>query len=138
MAKLAKVKTTENEASVDDFIAGVVPEQKREDSLVLIKLMQKATKEKPKMWGGSLIGFGKIIYKSPASGREVEWFKVGFSPRKANLSLYFMGIEAEVREAVLSKLGKHKTDGGCVYINKLADIDIKVLKELIGAGVKGK
>ncbi len=138
MAKLAKVKTTENEASVDDFIAGVLPEQKQEDSLILIKLMQQATKEKPKMWGGSLIGFGKMIYKSPASGREVEWFKVGFSPRKANLSLYFMGIDAEVRESLLNKLGKYKTDGGCVYIGKLADVDIKVLQELIDAGVKGK
>jgi hypothetical protein len=138
MAKLAKVKTTENEASVDDFISSVTPEQKREDSLVLLKLMQLATKEKPKMWGGSLIGFGKLVYKSPASGREVEWFKVGFSPRKANLSLYFMGIDVPVREALLGKLGKHKTDGGCVYINKLADVDIEVLKEMIDAGVKGK
>lgn len=138
MAKLAKVKTTENEASVDDFIAGVLPEQKREDSLILIKLMQQATKEKPKMWGGSLIGFGKMIYKSPASGREVEWFNVGFSPRKANLSLYFMGIDDTIRKDLLSRLGKHKTDGGCVYVNKLADVEINVLKEMIAAGLEGK
>ncbi len=137
MAKLAKFKTTENETSVEAFIAGVLPEQKREDSQVLIEMMGKATKEKPKMWGSSLIGFGKLIYTSP-SGRAVEWFKVGFSPRKANLSLYFMGIDAKVRESLLLKLGKHKTDGGCVYINKLADVDIEVLKELIDAGIAGK
>ena len=138
MAKLAKVKTTENESSVDDFINTVPDEQKRKDSLVLIKLMQKATKEKPKMWGSSLIGFGNMRYKSPTSGREVEWFKVGFSPRKANLSLYVMGIDAAVREDALKKLGKHKTGGGCIYINKLEDIDMKVLEEIIHATVKGK
>ena len=138
MAKLAKVKTTENEASVDDFINGVADEQKRKDSLVLIKMMEKATKEKPKMWGASLIGFGNMVYKSPTSGREVEWFKIGFSPRKANLSIHVMGISPTDREAALQKLGKHKTDGGCIYINKLDDVDLKVLEGMIGAVVKGK
>jgi hypothetical protein len=138
MAKLAKVKTTVNEASVEDFINGVADEQKRKDSFVLLKLMEKATKEKPKMWGASLIGFGNMVYTSPTSGRAVEWFKVGFSPRKANLSLYTMGIDAADREAALAKLGKHKTDGGCIYINKLADVDIKVLEEMIKATMKGK
>ncbi|MCW3122955.1 MAG: hypothetical protein JWQ38_2447 [Flavipsychrobacter sp.] len=137
MAKLAKVKTTENESSVADFINGVADEQKRKDSAVLIKMMEKATKEKPKMWGSSLIGFGNMVYKSP-SGREVEWFKVGFSPRKANLSLYVMGIDAGFRDEALKKLGKHKTDGGCVYINKLEDVDMKVLEEIIKATVKDK
>ena len=137
MAKLAKVKTTENEASVEDFINGVADEQKRKDSAVLIKMMQKATKEKPKMWGSSLIGFGSMVYKSP-SGREVEWFKVGFSPRKANLSLYTMGLDPGIREASLKKLGKHKTGGGCIYVNRLEDIDMKVLEEMIKATVKDK
>jgi hypothetical protein len=138
MAKLAKVKTTENEASVDDFINSVADEQKRKDTLILISMMQKATKEKPKMWGASLIGFGNMVYKSPTSGREVEWFKIGFSPRKANLSIHVMGIDAAERETVLQRLGKHKTDGGCVYINKLEDVDMKVLEEMINAVVKGK
>jgi hypothetical protein len=86
MAKLAKIKTKETKASVEDFINKVKDEAKRKDSFTILKMMQKATKEKPKMWGSSMIGFGKMIYKSPATGREVEWFKIGFSPRKANLS----------------------------------------------------
>ena len=138
MAKLAKVKTTENGASVEDFINGVADEQKQKDSLVLIQLMEQATKEKPKMWGASLIGFGNMVYTSPTSGRQVEWFKIGFSPRKANLSLHVMGIDPEVRVASLAQLGKHKTDGGCIYINKLADVNMKVLEEIINATVKGK
>jgi len=80
MGKLAKIKTTENSSSVEDFINGVKDEQKREDSYLLLKLMQKVSKEEPKMWGSSIIGFGKLRYKSPKTGREVEWFKIGFSP----------------------------------------------------------
>ena len=93
MAKPAKIKTKQNFASVDDFIAGIEDEQKRNDALVILKLMQKATKEEPKMWGGSIIGFGKLLYKSPTSGREVEWFKIGFSPRKSNFSLNLIDLK---------------------------------------------
>ena len=135
MAKPAKIKTTESESSVEDFLNGVADEQKRKDSEVIIKLMQKAAKEAPKMWGSSIIGFGNLRYKSP-SGREVDWFRMGFSPRKANLSLYLMGLDAKVREDSLKKLGKYKTDGGCIYINKLADVDMKILEGMINAGVK--
>lgn len=99
--------------------------------------MQKATKEKPKMWGGSMIGFGKKIYKSPATGREVEWFKMGFSPRKANLSLH-LTLDIKMYAAELKKLGKHKTGVGCLYINKLADVDVKVLEKLINTAAKAK
>ena len=134
MGKLAKVKTTENSSSVEDFINGVKEEQKRKDSLLLLKLIKKISKEEPKMWGSSIIGFGKLIYKSPASGREVEWFKIGFSPRKANLTIYLMNLQ--VHAASLKKLGKHKTGGGCLYINKLDDIDIKVLQEMMTTTVK--
>ena len=136
MGKLAKVKTTENSSSVEDFISSVKDEQKRKDSFILLKLMQKISKEEPKMWGGSLIGFGKLRYKSPASGREVDWFKIGFSPRKANLSLYFMNLQVHANS--LKKLGKHKTGAGCLYINKLDEIDIKVLEEMMIATLKGK
>ena len=135
MGKLAVVKTTENEASVADFINTVTDEQKRKDSLVLLQLMEKATNEKPKMWGSSLIGFGSLRYKS-ASGREVDWFRIGFSPRKANLSLYLMGLDTATRGTLLEKLGKHKTDGGCIYINKLDDVDKNILEQMITAGVK--
>lgn len=134
-SKLAKIKTTETAASVDEFIHSVSDEQKRQDSAVLIELMKKATGEEPKIWGSGLIGFGKKRYKSPTSGREVDWFRVGFSPRKANLSLYLMINHAE-HAAAIKKLGKFKTSGGCLYVNKLQDIDLKVLKGLIDASAK--
>ena len=129
MGKLAKIKTTENSSSVEDFINEVKDEQKRNDGFHLLKLMKKISKEEPKMWGSSIIGFGKLIYKSPTSGREVEWFKIGFSPRKANLTIYLMNLQ--IHSASLIKLGKHKKGGGCLYINKLSDVDIKVLEEML-------
>ena len=97
--------------------------------------MEEATHEKPQMWGSSLIGFGKLRYKSPATGREVDWFKMGFSPRKANLSLH-MGLNVQKHAENLDKLGKYKTGVGCLYINKLEDVDIKVLEKMISAAAK--
>lgn len=134
MGKLAVIKTKETSLSVEDFIITIQDEQKRKDSFLLLKLMQKATKEKPKMWGNSMIGFGNKIYKSPTSGREVEYFKIGFSPRKANLSLHLINMQQQV--VALKKLGKHKTGNGCLYINKLDDVDIKVLEEIINTAAK--
>jgi len=87
------------------------------------------------MWGSSMIGFGNKRYKSPATGREVDWFKMGFSPRKANLSLHLV-LDMKQHADTLSKLGKHKTGVGCLYINKLEDVDIKVLKKMISAAAK--
>ena len=87
MGKLAEIKTKQTSSSVEDFINSLPDEQKRKDSLVIITLMEKATKEAPKMWGSSMIGFGNVRYKCPATGREVDWLKIGFSPRKANLWL---------------------------------------------------
>ena len=137
MGKLAVIKTKQTESSVEDFINSVKDEAKRKDSLTILKLMQKATKAKPKLWGSSIIGFGNKIYKSPATGREVDWFKLGFSPRKANLTLYLVaGIKTYAND--LKKLGKHKTGGGCLYINKLADVDMKVLEKLIADAAKIK
>jgi len=137
MGKVAEIKTKENDASVEAFIAGLPDEQKRQDCHTLLKLMEKATKEKPKMWGASLIGFGNLRYKSPTSGREVDWFRIGFSPRKANLSLY-LTMDIKAHAEVLQKLGKHKTGMGCLYINKLADVDMKVLKDMIKAAAQKK
>jgi len=134
MGKLATVKTTENASSVEDFINGVKEEQKRKDCLLLLKLMKKISKEEPKMWGSSIIGFGKLIYKSPASGREVEWFTIGFSPRKANLTIYLINLQ--IHQASLKKLGKHKQGGGCLYINKLEDVDLRILEEMIVVAFK--
>jgi len=135
MGKLAEIKTKETNASVEDFINTLESQEKRNDSFLLLKLMEKITKEKPKMWGGSLIGFGNKRFKSPASGREVDWFKVGFSPRKANLTLYLM-LDHKQIDAQLKQLGKYKTGGGCLYINKLKDIDVKILQEIIGVAFK--
>ncbi|MDB5129719.1 DUF1801 domain-containing protein [Mucilaginibacter sp.] len=126
---MAEVKTKPTSASVEDLINNVANEQKRKDSFVILEMMKKATGEEPIIWGSSIIGFGKVRYKSPATGREGDWFRLGFAPRKANLSLYFMDLK--IHEEALTKLGKHKTGSGCVYLNKLADIDIKVLKEII-------
>lgn len=134
MGKLADIKTKQTSSSVEDFLNSIEQEQKRKDSHVILTMMEKAMKEKPKMWGSSIIGFGNLIYKSPSSGREVEWFKIGFSPRKANLTIYM--IDLKQHADLLTKLGKHKTGGGCVYINKLEDIDIKVLDKMIAAAVK--
>ena len=126
MGKLAVIKTKPTSSSVEDFINGIADEQKRKDSLTILKLMEKAMKEKPKMWGSSMIGFGFVRYKSPATGREVDWFKIGFSPRKANLSLHLVDLQRHAD--ALKKLGKHKTGAGCLYINKLEDVDIKILE----------
>ena len=135
-SKLAVIKTKENSASAEEFINKVSEEQKRKDSFVILEMMKKATKEEPKMWGSSIIGFGKERYKSPATGREVDWFRIGFSPRKTNLTLYFMGFGQH--EESLKKLGKYKTGSGCLYINKLEDVDAKVLKKMIDSTAKTK
>lgn len=96
--------------------------------------MKKATEEEPVLWSSSVIGFGIKRYKSPTTGKEVDWLRIGFSPRKANLSLY---ISVGIKEhAALEKLGKHKTGVGCLYINKLEDIDIKALKRMIEVSLK--
>jgi len=136
-SKLAEIKTKQTSASVEDFINTVKDEQKRKDSFVILEMMKKATAEEPKMWGSSLIGFGNKRYKSPTTGREVDWLLIGFSPRKANLSLY-LTMDIKKHSDALKKLGKHKTGVGCLYINKLEDIDMKVLKGLINASLNQK
>ncbi len=134
MGKLAVIKTKPTSLNVNDYIDGIADEQKRKDSHTILKLMEKAMKEKPKMWGSSMIGFGDVRYKSPATGREVDWFKIGFSPRKANLSLHLMDLKRHADS--FSKLGKYKTGSGCLYINKLEDIDLKILEKIITAAAK--
>jgi hypothetical protein len=133
-SKLAKIKTKPTSSSVEDFINGINDEQKRKDSFLLLEMMKKATGEEPILWSNSIIGFGNKRYKSPATGREVDWFKIGFSPRKANFSLHLI-LDIKKYAAELKKLGKHKTGIGCLYINKLEDIDLKVLKGMIDASL---
>jgi len=137
MPKPAVIKTKQNEASVEDFLNKVANEQQRKDSFAILKMMEKAAKEKPKMWGAAMIGFGLKRYKSPATGREVDWFKIGFSPRKANISLHLV-LDINKQAEALKKLGKHKTGVGCLYINKLEDVDVKVLDSLIQEAMKTK
>ncbi len=135
--KLAEIKTKPTVASVEDFINSVKDEQMRKDSFVVLAMMKKASGEEPKMWGSSMIGFGDKRFKSPATGREVDWFKIGFSPRKANLSLHLI-FNMQDHADSLKKLGKHKAGVGCLYINKLQDVDLKILEGLIKTSIKGK
>lgn len=136
-SKLAVIKTKPTSASVEDFINNIKDEQKRKDSFLLLEMMKKATGEEPVLWSNSIIGFGNKRYKSIATGREVDWLMIGFSPRKANLSLY-ISVGIQEHAAALKKLGKHKTGVGCLYINKLEDIDLKVLKGMIDASLDRK
>lgn len=134
--KLAVLKTKENDASVEGFIQGIADETKQKDAMELLGLMKKITGERPRMWGTSIIGFGNYIYESPKTGRSGEWFLTGFSPRKQNLTIYFISGFAAYND-LLKKLGKYKVSGGsCLYINKLADVDSKVLKELMEKSYK--
>jgi len=127
---MAELKTKANNASVEDFINNVPDETKRTDSLTLLKLFREATGEKPKMWGTSIVGFGQYHYKSERSRQEGDWPLVGFSPRKTSLTLYIMPGFANYKD-LLKRLGKHKTSVGCLYINKLADVDINILEKII-------
>jgi hypothetical protein len=132
---MAEIKTKSTSASVEEFINSIKNEQMRKDSFVLLEMMKNVIGEEPKMWGSSLIGFGQVKLKSPKTGREVDWLRIGFSPRKANLSLYISGNINHQHAEALKKLGKHKTGVGCLYINKLEDIDMKILKGMIEASL---
>ena|SRR5437870_6167652 len=136
-SKLADNKTKPTTVSVLEFINNIPNEQKRNDSLVLLEMMKKASKEKPVLWSNSFVGFGIKRHKSAATGREADWMRIGFAPRKTNLSLYF-GNYVNAHAAALGKLGKYKAGMGCLYINKLADIDLKVLKGMIEVGLEAK
>ena len=130
---MAKLKTQKTDASVEDFLKGVTDEKKREDSFAILELMREVTGEEPAMWGGSIVGFGSYRYKY-ASGREGEWPLAGFSPRKQSLTLYIMS-GFDKHDSLLAKLGKYKTGKSCLYINKLQDIDLETLRELIRQSV---
>ena len=119
---MAEMKTKQTEASVED-------NQKREDCFEIAKMMKQVTKKEPKMWGPSIIGFGSYHYKYE-SGREGDSLQIGFSPRKQNITLYIL-LGANHENPLLQKLGKHSTGKGCLYIKRLADVDKKVLQELI-------
>ena len=126
---MAELKTKLNDDSVEDFLNAVEDEQKRNDSYQLVKMMEEITGEPAKMWGDAIVGFGSYHYVY-ASGREGDWLLTGFSPRKANLSVYLMaGFDQFGNE--LNALGKHKSSKGCLYVKRLSDIDEKVLRKMI-------
>ena len=126
---MSDLKTKRNNKSVETFLNNIEKEKKKQDSFVILSIMKEITHEEPKMWGDSMVGFGEYHYKYK-SGREGDWFKTGFSPRKQNIVLYLMSGFKKY-EDILSRIGKYKTGKGCFYINKLEDINIEVLKELI-------
>lgn len=133
-SKLVEIKTKPTALSAEDFIHQIPDEQKRRDCFQLLELMKKVSGEEPVLWSNSIIGFGNKIYKSPATGREVNWMIIGFAPRKANLSLY-LNVGLSEHAASLKKLGKHKTGAGCLYINKLSEVDLVVLQSMIEASL---
>ena len=126
---MAGNKTQATDASVDAFLAKVEPEQRRADGRVLLGMMARISGEPPVLWGPSIIGFGNVHYRYE-SGREGDMCRIGFSPRRAQLVLY-LAASLPGRDALLAKLGKHSTGKGCLYIRKLADVDLAVLEELI-------
>ena len=131
---MAELKTKATNASVDKFLAGVKDEQRRKDCLTVLSLMRQITKEEPKMWGDSMVGFGTYHYKY-ASGQEGDWPLTGFSPRKTSLTIYVTpGLHRY--PDLLKQLGKHSTGQSCLYIKKLEDVDQNVLTKLIAQGVK--
>lgn len=130
---MADNKTQPTERPVSDFIQEVEDSQKRQDCLDVLDMMREVTGEEPRMWGKSIVGFGSYHYVY-ASGREGDWMELGFSPRKANLSLYLMGGIRRFEE-LLEKLGKYKTGKSCLYVKRLDDIDRGVLRELMERSV---
>lgn len=128
-------KTRQTDASVDAFIDALPLEQQRDDSRTLVKLMGRITKAPPRMWGPSIIGFGSVPLKY-ASGRELDWPVVAFSPRKAALTLY-LSSDIKRHQQLLDQLGRHKTGQGCLYVKRLSDVDMKVMEELVKVAVKG-
>lgn len=131
---MAELKTKQTEASVEDFLKEIKDEETRRDCFEIAKIMKQVTRSDPRMWGSSIVGFGSRHLKY-ASGRELDWMLIGFSPRKANITLYITG-GLEKQTALLKKLGKYSTGKGCLYIKTLKDVDMKVLKDLISASVQ--
>ncbi|WP_223786887.1 DUF1801 domain-containing protein [Marinicella meishanensis] len=122
-------KTQPTDASVVKFLTGVTPEQKRQDAFTLLEMMERLSGYQAQMWGPSIVGFGQYHYRYD-SGREGDFMRIGFSPRKANISLYIIA-GFEQHQELLDQLGKHKTGKSCLYVNKLSDIKLRVLEQLI-------
>ena len=143
---MAELKTKVNKASVGKFLSAIKDQQKRKDCSVISKMMEKATRSKPEMWGASVVGFGRRKY-TYASGKTGEWMVIGFAPRTQNIALYGLKVftfakgklkgDKKANEPLL-KLGKYKEGGGCLYINKLSDVNTKELEKIIKLAVHRK
>ena len=138
---MAELKTKKNAASPETFLNTIKEVEKRADAFTILQLMKKATKSQPKMWGTAIVGFGESSY-TLSNGKQNPWFLMGFSPRKQNFALYLTGQKAEKYNDLINKLGKHSTSGedgkGCLYINKIADVEVKVLQQLFESHVRAK
>jgi Domain of unknown function (DU1801) len=137
---MTELKTKETEANVQEFLESVTDDQRRSDCLTVMKLLAKITNAEAKMWGANIIGFGTFRLRYP-NGREIDWMQVGLSPRKQNLTVYIHGAYVQggldTQEQLLQGLGKFKTGKGCLYINKLEDIDMTALEKLITTSIDG-
>lgn len=130
---MSDLKTKANQQSITAYLNTIEPQKKREDSFAILALMQEVSGEAPQMWGDTIIGFGRYHYKY-ASGREGDWVLAGFAPRKQNLTLYIMsGFDGY--DELMSKLGKHSIGKSCLYIKKLEDIDLAILRQLIAQSI---
>ncbi len=143
---MPELKTKVNKASVEKFLNSIEDQQKREDCFVISKMMEKATKSKPEMWGAAIVGFGRMTY-TYANGKEGEWMQIGFSPRKGYIALYGLKVftmtlgglkEKKHDNDFLLNLGKYKEGGGCIYIKKLSDVNTKQLEKIIKLAVSRK
>ena len=132
---MSEIKTKPSDSDIDKFLMSVEPEKKRADSIELKKLFDSVVKEKPSLWNNNMIGYGSYHYKSDRSKQEGDWPLTGFSPRKQYLAIYIMSGVGNYKD-LLSKLGKYKnSSGSCIYVNKLEDINLDVLKEIISLSV---
>lgn len=131
---MAELKTKRNDASVKDWLAAIPDPKRRKDCETVIRLMKQATRAEPRMWGASIVGFGSYYYRYK-SGREGDWFLIGFASRKPYLTLYIMDGFAGY-DRLLAKLGRHRNGKSCLYLKRLSDVDAGVLKELVTASVR--
>ena len=130
---MAELKTKATTNSVKNFLNTIDDEQKRADCFTIVQTMETVTKSTAKMWGNAIIGFGDYTYKYP-NGKTMDWFMMGFSPRKQNIALYILGCAEDKKIEILSRFGKHKTGKSCIYVNKLKDVNMDVFKELCEVG----
>jgi hypothetical protein len=131
---MAELKTKANAASVEAFLSAIADPQRKEDARAVAALMKSLTKSEPKMWGTTIVGYGSQRYKY-ASGREGDWFRIGFAPRKSALTLYITSSYAQYPD-LMAKLGKYTTGMSCLHIKRLADVDAAVLRQLLTRALK--